>query len=411
MKYLKPIFLLLLLSQISFAQPGWVQKYEESDVLLYSIDMPDANTITAVGVDGTLLYSSDAGATWTHIDAGTTTNLRRVRWHSPSLAVILGNDGLAMKSTNGGTVWTKMNTGINSSLLDIHFFDTENWLVIGQAARVITTSDAGATWEDQGASTNNYNEISFHGDFGVIAGNQGTIRGTTDGGKKWKTRTSPITLELTSVSVGDDSTAIIVGLNGTILRTSDYGITWDVVYASIPLSALRLTNVRHLTRDRAVIVGYGGVILETTDSGLTWTPQQSNTQKNIQAVAFSDNKIGNTAGWDGTIMRTTNGGTLAVIRSSAAPPVSLRINSAWPQPVSHSASASAHIQFDLPVSGSVELRVYDLLGRERASILSRTLQSGSWDISWNPSELRKGVYLYHLTVNSQARTKKFVVVD
>ena len=52
-------------------------------------------------------------------------------------------------------------------------------------------------------------------DFGVIVGNKGLLRVTSDGGKSWRERDSKTNLELTSVSIGDDSTAVAVGANGT----------------------------------------------------------------------------------------------------------------------------------------------------------------------------------------------------
>lgn len=405
------LLFLALITNTASAQLGWFHQYDEQDVILYSVDMLDAAHVMAVGVDGRILRSTDGGKNWTSLDAGTTQNLRRVRWHSASLLVVLGNGGLAMKSTDKGTTWITMNTGVTKSLLDVYFFDENNWLVVGQAAQVLTTTDAGATWDNGGTSTNNYNEIAFRGDFGVIVGNKGTLRVTTDGGNKWRSRGSTSSLELTSVDIADDSTAVFVGVNGTIVHTADTGRTWKAVYASVPISALRLSGVRFLTAKRGVIVGYGGLILETTDGGRNWTPQQSNTQINIEGVAFADHKVGSTAGWNATIMRTHTGGTLAVSQMGSAHPSTLRIDAAWPQPLSRSMTETAHIRFDLPSADNVDLRVYDLLGRESASLLRRSMSAGTWEITWDPSVLSKGVYFYHLKSSDDARTTKFIVVD
>ena len=407
----RTLFILFLFSAPASAQLGWFEQHDETDVILYSIDMLDAATIIAVGVDGYIIRSTDGGNNWATVDAGTTQTLRRVRWYSSSLVVALGNGGFAMKSSDKGTTWTMLNTGVTKSLLDVHFFDENNWLVVGQSAQVLTTSDGGATWDDEGNSTNNYNEIAFHGDFGVIVGNKGTLRVTTNGGEKWRSRSSTSDLELTSVDIADDGTAVLVGANGTIVHTADTGRTWNAVYASVPISALRLSGVRFLTPQRGVIVGYGGIILETMDGGRNWTPQVSNTQINIEAVAFADSRVGNSAGWNATIMRTTSGGSLAVTQLGTARPSSLGIDATWPQPLSRSMTETAHIKFDLPSTANVQLRVYDLLGREVSSLLSRDMNAGTWDITWNPSGLSKGVYLYHLTADTHSQTAKFVVVD
>jgi photosystem II stability/assembly factor-like uncharacterized protein len=413
MKYfvIASTFLLLCFSTISFAQNGWIQMREEGEDILYTIECLDANIVVAAGSNGLLIRSSDAGATWTQLPSGATDNLRRVRWHSPQLGVLLGNGGVALKSTDAGLTWKPLNTGTSDALLDVHFFDDQNWFAVGRGARIITTSDGGTTWEDGGSGLNNYNEIAFRGDFGIIVGNKGTIRVTNDGGAKWRSRDSPVPLELTSVSIGDDSTAVITGVNGTILLTSDYGRTWEEVQASIPISTYRLSGVRHLTRDRLVIVGYGGIILESLDAGITWKPQVSNTQRNLEAVSFVDSKIGCAAGWYTVVMRTTSGGTLGVRRTLDANPSRVSIASSWPSPLSRSASAVAHVRIDIAKAGAVDLRIYNLLGREVHKLVDRHMSAGSWEIDWDPSTLPKGVYLYRLISRNEVRTTKFTVLD
>lgn len=401
--------LLLLLSTTLPAQPGWFQVREDGVSILYSIDLYDANHITAVGSEGIILQSDDGGGSWRTLPSGTSDNLRRVRWHSPTLGIILGNGGIALKSTDGGASWQPMNTTTDKTLFDVHFIDENKWIVVGQASVVLTTSDAGGTWDVGDPDLNNYNEIAFRGDLGIIAGNKGTIVTTEDGGKRWRDRKSGTISELASVSIGDDSTAIIVGGNGTILRTQNKGQTWQKVSASIPISSYRLSSVRHLTRDRAVICGYFGVVLWSTDAGLTWEPQESNTQQNLQALAFTNQKIGVAAGSQGTILRTNTGGTLGVTRLDGGAPDAMAIGDAWPNPLSR--STQAQVRIDLRHDGPVCLGVFDLLGQERLSLVSSALEAGTFTVRWSPAALPKGVYFYRLESRGSVHVRKFTVLD
>jgi photosystem II stability/assembly factor-like uncharacterized protein len=401
--------LLLMLTTTILAQPGWFQVREDGSSILYSIDLYDANHITAVGSDGIILQSDDGGSSWRTLPSGTTDNLRRVRWHSPALGVILGNGGVVLKSTDGGASWQKLNTGIPDALYDVHFFDENNWMVVGRASLVLTTTDAGASWDVGDPDMNNYNEIAFRGDLGIIAGNKGTIMTTEDGGQRWRERTSGTSSELTSVSIGDDSTAIIVGANGTILRTQNKGRTWQKMTASIPISSYRMSGVHHLTRDRAVICGYFGVILWSTDAGLTWEPQESNTQQNLEGLAFIDEKIGVVSGSNGTILRTNTAGTLGVTHLADAVPAASAISDAWPHPLSQ--RAQAQVRIAVSHEGPAHFGVYDLLGRERVNLISRVLDAGTYAVQWNPSTLSNGVYLYRLESHGTVLVRKFVVVD
>jgi photosystem II stability/assembly factor-like uncharacterized protein len=288
-RVLLPIWFFLLLTSAALAQSGWFQLRQQGEAILFSVDMYDATHITAVGTDGLILHTDDGGTTWTSPASGESDNLRRVRWHSPTLGVILGNGGVALKSVDGGQTWQRLGTGTTSSLFDVHFFDENTWMVIGQAARVITTTDGGQSWENKGSGTDNYNEIAIRGDFGVIVGNKGLIRVSTDGGKNWRNRGGAMNIELTGVSIGDDSTAVAVGANGTILRTQNRGTNWTPIIASVPISSYRLSGVRHLSRERVVLDRlYRGLILWSTDTGLNWYSQDSNTPSNLEALAFID---------------------------------------------------------------------------------------------------------------------------
>ncbi|MCB2204112.1 hypothetical protein KQI65_05130 [bacterium] len=417
MKHIASVFSLflilsfLLLSVPLHAQKGWFEKHKEGEDILFSVGCLDASVIVAVGSDGLLLRSGDAGGSWQEISNGATDVLRRVRWYSADLGVVLGNGGVAMKSTDAGLSWQMLTTGTSDALFDVHFFDADNWMVVGRGARVLSTTDGGATFTNESSGLNNYNEIAFRGDVGIIVGNKGTIRRTVNGGEKWSKSSSGTDLELTGVSFGDDSTIVVCGINGTILRSTDYGKTWNPATANLPLSAYRLSGVQHLTRNHAVIAAYGGIVLESWDAGQTWTAQESNTDVNLESVSFIDSKTGCVAGWNTTVMRTTSGGTLAVNRIEAQYPSRVSISSTWPQPVSRSATGVAHVAVDVVRGGMVTLRVHDLLGRQITTLFEESCSPGRWDISWDPSTLSNGIYLYRLTTHDEVRVAKFTVVN
>ena len=57
------------------------------------------------------------------------------------------------------------------------------------------------------------------------------------------------------------------------------------------------------------VVGWYGTILRTTDGGITWTPQTSGISTYLLSVCFTDINNGTAVGQGGTIIRTTDGGT------------------------------------------------------------------------------------------------------
>src|ERR1043166_8906489 len=58
----------------------------------------------------------------------------------------------------------------------------------------------------------------------------------------------------------------------------------------------------------AFVVGDAGTIIKTTDAGMTWTPLKSGTTNALYDVYFFDENQGVAVGERGRILRTTDGG-------------------------------------------------------------------------------------------------------
>ena len=71
---------------------------------------------------------------------------------------------------------------------------------------------------------------------------------------------------------------------------------------------------------------------------------------------------------------------------------------------------STRISYQLPVSGNVTLKVYDLLGREVATLVNEEKPAGSYEVSFDASQLSSGVYLYRLSSGSFIETKKMILM-
>lgn len=68
------------------------------------------------------------------------------------------------------------------------------------------------------------------------------------------------------------------------------------------------------------------------------------------------------------------------------------------------------INYQLPVSGKVTLKVYDLLGRELATLVNDRENAGSYSVKFDGSRLASGIYFYRLQAGSFSQTKKLMLV-
>lgn len=71
---------------------------------------------------------------------------------------------------------------------------------------------------------------------------------------------------------------------------------------------------------------------------------------------------------------------------------------------------STEIRFQLPEAGFVSLKVFDLLGREVATVVNENLQPGSYARTFRSNGLGSGVYFYQLVSGRHSQIKKMVLI-
>ncbi len=71
---------------------------------------------------------------------------------------------------------------------------------------------------------------------------------------------------------------------------------------------------------------------------------------------------------------------------------------------------STVINWQLPVSGHVSLKIYDILGREIATLVDEFKVAGYYKINFDGSSLASGIYLYRLKTNDNVTTKKMILL-
>ena len=71
---------------------------------------------------------------------------------------------------------------------------------------------------------------------------------------------------------------------------------------------------------------------------------------------------------------------------------------------------STKIEFLIPESSFVNLRVYDILGREVEVLINEILPAGRYGVNFDASELSSGMYTYVLTSGNFYQSKKMMVI-
>ncbi len=68
------------------------------------------------------------------------------------------------------------------------------------------------------------------------------------------------------------------------------------------------------------------------------------------------------------------------------------------------------INFQIPQTGDVSLKIYDVLGREVATLVSERMNPGTYSASWDATGFASGVYLYRMKAGGFAETKNLILL-
>jgi hypothetical protein len=76
---------------------------------------------------------------------------------------------------------------------------------------------------------------------------------------------------------------------------------------------------------------------------------------------------------------------------------------------------STDIEFSIPIAVNVEIKVYDVLGREVATLINETLQPGKYKVRWNGTDrngalVSSGVYFYVMKAGKFIQTRKMMLL-
>jgi len=68
------------------------------------------------------------------------------------------------------------------------------------------------------------------------------------------------------------------------------------------------------------------------------------------------------------------------------------------------------ITYQLPKSGSVTLKIFDVLGREVKTLVNEQKEMGRYTVTFNASSFASGMYVYQLRANDFISTKKMLLL-
>ena len=370
------------------------------------------NLVAAIGNGIELFLSSDSCKTWTKHDLPTGLNVSIA--FGDSLNCWIADDSSRIYHSNDlGATWTvqkELNylnplSTLDPPLYAINFFDDSTGCAVGASGFITASTNGGGKWITRTGNTSK----SLYGTFVAsrkkawAVGESGTIITTSDAFNTWSAQICPVVATLRSVIFADTLNGYILGDGGTILKTTDGGIAWKA--ESSPAGSLNA--IKLLNASEGWVAADSGKIFKTVDGGSHWLSQNTGVRSSLTSVDFADRLHGVAVGADGVLLVTKNGGVDAVIdRPIVSVPGKAELEQNYPNPF----NPSTLINYSLPGSSHVFLKIYDVLGREVRTLVDEKQNAGSHNIIFQAADLPSGVYFYRLQAGTFSETKKLLLL-
>jgi photosystem II stability/assembly factor-like uncharacterized protein len=230
---------------------------------LVAIQFPEPQHGWAVGHDGVVLHSVDAGATWKlQLDG---------RVIAKELKTAYDRDGVAPQLQAAAKRLTAQ--GADQSLLDVWFDSESSGFVVGAFGLVFHTEDGGATWHPWLDRIDNPNGLHLNairriGGVTVIVGEQGTMLKFNPERNRFEALATPYQGSYFGVT-GSEGALLAYGLRGNAYRSTDAGASWTKIETGVRVG---LTAASVLPDGRLVLVSQAGQVLLSTDHGASFQP-------------------------------------------------------------------------------------------------------------------------------------------
>lgn len=335
------------------------------------------------------------------------------------LVGLLREPGGLQRSMDLGDSWTPL--GLDPPHVESVAAADDGAIYVGAyAGGVRRSDDGGATWVPSTLPTALVWTVVLDVRGGVLAGTlDGGLYRSTDRGGSWKS-ISPV-WDVREVAALPDGALVVALSGGDEHRSGDGGATWEEVgvpgavsdFASAP-GGLAFANgsvgvsrsadggrtwalVRPgagselaVSSEGGVFAGHGGVS-RSTDGGTTWEDVSAGlTGAAVTALVLDRAGYLYAGTGDGRIFRNATLNTATEGRS--APTEAVLLHSAYPNPF----GTSTRIAFTLRRPGWVDVKVYDMLGRQVGALVQGSYPAGRHEVEWAPAGAAGGAYLVRL---------------
>ncbi len=295
--------------------------------------------------------------------------------------------------------WVQMNNGMGNLTVYSLAVSGNNFFAGTWNNGVYLSTNNGTSWTQTSLNNRVVHSLAVKGN-NIFAGTlYYGVYLLTDNGTSW-TQTSLNNQSVISLAVNGNDIFAGTFSNGVFLSTNN-GTSWTQTSLNNRIVNALAVNGNNIFA--GTILGYG--VYVSTNNGTNWI------QRNEGLVAFYiytlcilNNYIFAGTG-DSSVYRRPLGELTGIQPISNEVPNQFSLSQNYPNPF----NPVTKIRFDIPPGSSVaqtfpyrvvNLSVYDILGREVATLVNEELKPGTYEVEWNAAKYSSGVYFYRIAIHS-----------
>ena len=415
---MKKVIIIFFTFHVSLIQADWVN-------VTNGINNLNINALTATGSyifagnDQFVYRSSNNGDNWQQIY-----NLPGRALASFGSYIYMGYNNGVGRSTNYGTNWSY--AGLNQWTLCLlsngnNIYAGCFWPVPGGSTNrgVWLSTNYGANWTQTALNNVDIYSLTVSGSYlfagGYNTGVAGGVFVSSNNGQNW---TNPLLIG--GDALVSSSNYIYTGVDGSpygVYKSTNYGLNWSQTSLNnVGVHALAIYG-------NFVFAGASNGVYVSSDNGTTWIQRNEGmgNKYTISICTYNGFIFIGTSGQG--VWRRQLSELVGVKPISNEVPQKFILYQNYPNPF----NPVTKIKFDIPPNrppfdkggwtksgGFVKLTIYDVLGREVATLVNQQLTPGTYEVEWDGSDYPSGVYFYRLTVTDASTplsiTKKMVLL-
>jgi photosystem II stability/assembly factor-like uncharacterized protein len=371
------------------------------------------------GANAVVFRTTDGGATWLNANpnpgviAGMTNGIDAIDGNTAWLTSTNAGSTFIYKTTNGGVLWQQVFTSSQTRIFGLKMSSPSNGFAfadpISNVWQLLLTSNGGLNWQlSPNAPPATNIETCLPGSFQVSLPNIWwgtsitTVYRSTNSGLSFTSHEANVT-GIYILAIHYNSAGIGFSASTSMSRSTNGGAN----YSSLPApGAGNIESIQGEGENFWYIRGTG--IYHSTNSGDSWVQVHTAAQTLMQ-MDFPDGLTGCQMGWaiglGGGIYKMT-GNLVGTGNNQNEIPGAYMLKQNYPNPF----NPETIIEFAIPKSAFVELRVFDAIGNEVSVLKSGNLDAGNYSYKLSAKGLSSGIYFYTLKTSEFTDTRKMLLL-